>query len=144
MNCPACDHLLTPARLGGVTVDVCQNGCGGIWFDAFELNKVRGAAPLGHAPPLVIQRTETGGVDFTRKRLCPRCQEQVMMRRYFSRKRVVEIDECPNCGGHWLDYGELERIQAEQTGQPPAEAHSRVLSVGQFKNYFGGLRQTGP
>lgn len=124
-------------------MDVCQNGCGGIWFDAFELHKLGRAAHPGHEPPLVIQRAETGTVDYTRKRLCPRCQTQVMMRRYFSRKRAVEIDECPNCGGHWLDYGELERIQAEQSGHPPAEAHTRVLSVGQFKTFFNGLRSAG-
>jgi Zn-finger nucleic acid-binding protein len=36
-----------------------------------------------------------------------------MLRRWFSRKREVEIDECPACGGHWLDAGELAKIRRE-------------------------------
>ena len=34
-----------------------------------------------------------------------------MMRRYFSPKRQIEIDECPKCGGIWLDAEELEGIR---------------------------------
>jgi Zn-finger nucleic acid-binding protein len=26
----------------------------------------------------------------------------------------VEVDQCPNCGGYWLDAGELESILREQ------------------------------
>ena len=141
MNCPACENLLTPARLGGVTVDVCQNGCGGIWFDAFELKKIHAATLFGAEPPLVVQRSETVSVDYLRKRLCPRCQIQPMMRRYFSRKRAVEIDECPACGGHWLDYGELELIQAELKGLPVTEPHARVITIRQVQSYFTGLRR---
>lgn len=40
MKCPACDKLLTPFQAGKVTVDVCLAGCGGVWFDNFELQKV--------------------------------------------------------------------------------------------------------
>jgi len=34
----------------------------------------------------------------------------VMMRRFFSPLKVVEIDECPGCAGIWLDSGELAKI----------------------------------
>ena len=40
MQCPACYNQLSPFQVGNVTVDVCQGGCGGIWFDAFELQRV--------------------------------------------------------------------------------------------------------
>ena len=36
------------------------------------------------------------------------------MRHFFSPKRRVEVDECPNCGGYWLDAGELAAIQGER------------------------------
>jgi Zn-finger nucleic acid-binding protein len=35
----------------------------------------------------------------------------VMMRHFFSVKKEIEVDECPNCGGFWLDAGELENIR---------------------------------
>ena len=34
-----------------------------------------------------------------------------MMRHPFSVKREIEIDECPNCAGYWLDHGELDAIR---------------------------------
>lgn len=33
-----------------------------------------------------------------------------MMRRFFTPLHVVEIDECPNCAGIWLDPSELNKI----------------------------------
>ena len=40
MKCPACDRELTETQVGAVAVDICQGGCGGVWFDAFELQRV--------------------------------------------------------------------------------------------------------
>jgi Zn-finger nucleic acid-binding protein len=36
-----------------------------------------------------------------------------MMRHFSSVKRKVTIDECPDCGGIWLDAGELGAIRDE-------------------------------
>jgi Zn-finger nucleic acid-binding protein len=33
------------------------------------------------------------------------------MRRFYSPKHQIEIDECANCGGIWLDAEELEQIR---------------------------------
>ena len=41
--------------------------------------------------------------------LCPNCQ--VGMREV--ERRGVLIDVCPQCGGVWLDKGELEKLLAE-------------------------------
>ena len=43
---------------------------------------------------------------------CPKCKDIVMMRRFYSPKHIVEIDECPGCAGIWLDAGELDLIRA--------------------------------
>ena len=34
------------------------------------------------------------------------------MRHFFSDKKKVEVDECPGCGGFWLDAGELANIRS--------------------------------
>lgn len=45
--------------------------------------------------------------------LCPRCQAALVERA----ERGVTVDECPECGGLWLDKGELEHIaRREQEG----------------------------
>ena len=41
MACPGCHRVLTATTVTGVTVDVCQDGCAGIWFDHGELAALR-------------------------------------------------------------------------------------------------------
>ena len=38
-DCPRCGDILTEKRFGDIALDGCS-GCGGIWFDAFELQRV--------------------------------------------------------------------------------------------------------
>ncbi len=113
MQCPACDKVLTEMHYGHILVDVCDHGCGGTWFDAFELNKVDEPHELPGSPAPHVASNKKFTFDAPAKRFCPRCSQQPMRRRFFSPKRRVEIDECPQCGGIWLDAGELERIRAE-------------------------------
>ena len=115
MKCPACFNELTQTQVGSLVVDVCQDGCGGIWFDAFELQRVDEEGETAGEPLLHIKRDEKVAVDPSRKRDCPRCAGIRLHRHFFSAKRRVEVDECPNCGGYWLDSGELAQIRAEKS-----------------------------
>ena len=112
MKCPACGNELSQAVAGGVTLDVCIGSCGGIWFDAFELQRVAKSPPGEIA--LSIMASPMAQIDRARKRRCPKCDGIVLMRHFFSPKRRVEVDECPSCGGYWLDAGELAAIQGER------------------------------
>src|SRR5213079_219364 len=98
MKCPACFNELSKMQVGNVEVDVCHGGCGGVWFDAFELQRVDEETEAGE-PLLHIPRDPKVVVDSARKRECPVCSGMKLMRRFFSPKRQVEIDECPNCAG---------------------------------------------
>ena len=113
MKCPSCYNALQSQPVGRTTVDVCQGGCGGIWLDAFELGQVDGAAEAVDDLVLSIEIDPGLQVDASRKRECPRCAGVKLKKRFFSPRRLVEIDECPGCGGIWLDAGELEKIRAE-------------------------------
>jgi Zn-finger nucleic acid-binding protein len=114
MKCPACFQELTELQVGSLYVDVCQGGCGGIWFDAFELQRVDEENEAAGEPLLHIQRDERVVVDPSRKRECPRCQGIKLHRHFFSAKRRIEVDECPSCGGYWLDAGELAQVREEK------------------------------
>jgi hypothetical protein len=51
-----------------------------------------------------------------------------MMRRFSSARREVAVDECPGCGGFWLDQGELLRIRTEfPTEEARRKASERLL-----------------
>jgi uncharacterized protein len=128
MKCPACFNELTEIQVGNLAVDVCQGGCGGIWFDVFELQKVDEEPEAAGEALLHIQRNERLIVDRSRKRECPRCAGIKLHRHYFSAKRKIEVDQCPNCGGYWLDAGELALIRAE-TSQTAAETQVRHSSI---------------
>jgi hypothetical protein len=136
--CPACDHELSEMTAGKVTVDVCQGGCGGIWFDNFELKRVNNEFE-GEAL-LHVQRDDHRLVDYEQRRNCPRCRNIVMMRHYFSERRQVEIDTCPNCGGVWLDAGELGMIRNECASKPDREAAAKDYFHKVFNQDFVRLR----
>jgi Zn-finger nucleic acid-binding protein len=129
MKCPACFNDLTEVQVGSLVVDVCQGGCGGIWFDAFELQRVDEDKEVAGERLLNIQRDERIQVDPTRKRDCPRCAGVKLKRHFFSPKRRVEVDECPSCGGYWLDAGELAQIRLEksQAATAPSTISSDVI-----------------
>jgi len=140
MKCPACFNQLTEMQVGSLVVDVCDGGCGGIWFDAFELKQVDEEDEAAGEPLLHIRRDVNVKVDALRKRDCPRCPEVKLQRHFFSAKRRVEVDECPNCGGYWLDAGELGQIRDElaQTATD-AQKHPTSLS-GDVLRYLYRLR----
>src|SRR5262245_33055539 len=114
MICPACGNDLSQLVAGGVVLDVCNGGCGGIWFDAFELQKVEAAQEASGDLEINVALDPTKEVDYAKKRSCPRCPDTILMRHYYSKLRRVTVDECPRCGGFWLDTGELANIRAER------------------------------
>jgi hypothetical protein len=111
MKCPACGRQLEELTVDGITVDACSNGCGGIWFDQYELEKVDEQHESAGEQLLDIKEVPEVIVDQTRRRRCPRCGEPVLMRHYMSVKKEVQVDECPVCAGMWLDHGELKMIR---------------------------------
>jgi len=119
MECPVCHHRLTERHLELPTndnweemrVDVCDEGCGGIWFDRFELEKVDESDEVAGDRLLEMDRDPEVEVDHDADRNCPECDDIVMMKRFFSVSRNVEIDECGGCAGIWVDAGELEDLR---------------------------------
>ena len=130
---------MTEIQVGSLRVDVCQGGCGGIWFDAFELQRVDDGDEAAGEPLLQLQRDPRVVVDPARKRECPRCSGVKLHRHFFSAKRRVEVDQCPNCAGYWLDAGELAQMRAER-GETAAEAAQGAAVSGEVIRYLYRLR----
>jgi Zn-finger nucleic acid-binding protein len=134
MKCPVCEKDCRAVEAGGVTVEVCHRGCGGIWFDNFELEKVDEAHEAAGEALLDIPCGAPHERDAGRALECPRCSGQSMMRHFFSVKRQVQVDVCPECGGTWLDFGELAEIR-EQFG---SESARRKAAEQMFDDLFSG------
>jgi Zn-finger nucleic acid-binding protein len=133
MKCPACDNTMEEVTVENIAVDVCKQGCGGLWFDNFELQKVD--EPHESAGEILLQIRKEGNVkiDPSQRWSCPKCDNIILMRHFFSVKKEVEVDECPNCGGFWLDYGELGRIRSQYS----SEEERKNAAKEYFENIFG-------
>ncbi|HXT40806.1 MAG TPA: zf-TFIIB domain-containing protein [Candidatus Angelobacter sp.] len=143
MKCPACFNPLTSVTIGRLTADVCRGSCGGVWFDAFELQQVDEPDESAGEWLVNIERDSKLRVDFNRKRACPKCDGFTLKRRHFSAKRLVEIDECPGCGGCWLDAGELGKIRdetGETTRQKEALAATQLRLTAPVLRYLYQIR----
>jgi Zn-finger nucleic acid-binding protein len=132
MRCPRCDAELTACKLGATTIDGCS-GCGGLWFDSQELNK------LTRDPSVALMEVERAfehalfssgsGGDMQ----CPRCSRPL---REFSFPHTpdVALDACPGCKGIWVDDGELGTIakriaEHQRTAAPPANTVQQQARV---------------
>ena len=133
MKCAACDNELSHIEVGGVEVDICKGGCGGIWFDNYEFKKFDEPHEHAGVELLEVERDPKVTVDHSEKRNCPRCQNITMMRHFFSVKKEVEIDECANCAGIWLDPGELATVRSLFS----SEGEKREAAEKVFDDLFG-------
>lgn len=111
LSCPRSRTPLVHLRIGGVGTDVCEH-CGGLWLDRLELPRFEQAdSAFGDALVAHLSQFPATLVDRSTRLRCPRHPDVVMLRRRYSRAIAVDIDECPECGGIWLDWDELARIR---------------------------------
>jgi len=115
INCPACGKKMTKIKMEeqGVVVDVCLDGCGGIYFDNQEFKKFdeehEDITPLVNAYLGKSFKFPGNGDGI---RYCPVCGYS-MVKNYASTKHEIQIDDCYGCGGKFLDYSELTKIRAQ-------------------------------
>ncbi len=131
MKCPACGNDLHEVKVSDVVVDICRDGCGGIWFDNFELLKFDEPHEADGEELVEFVNEPKVSIDHSKRLNCPKCENVVLMRHFFSVKKQVEVDECPGCGGMWLDAGELKQIRQLYDTEEQRRAAA--------KEYFGEL-----
>lgn len=125
MKCPVCQNELKEFDAGTFQIDICQDGCSGMWFDEGELEKC-----AAHNKPfpdslLRMKRSPNVLIDRSKARGCPRCpSNQVMNRVEIDPEINFEIDHCDSCGGYWLDIGELQHMREQH--EEMAEISSRL------------------
>jgi uncharacterized protein len=110
MNCPACQRPLRRFKAGTVTLDGCDGGCGGIWFDHRELARVNREHPDPDAKIVELSCDPKIQVHDDDIRQCSKCGVTLEKKLYSLGSGVI-MDVCPKCKGIWLDSGELEKIR---------------------------------
>ncbi len=96
----------------GVNVDICVDGCGGIYFDNREFTKFdENSENIDEILNELEGKTFTP-VDGSAVRICPVCGAK-MVKNFSSARGEIMVDECYSCGGKFLDNGELQKIRDE-------------------------------
>ncbi len=114
LRCPACgkemQKIFVPSQ--GVNIDICTDGCGGIFFDNREYQMFDEKSENIDDIIKAIENKKFETVDDSLPRYCPACGAK-MAKNFSSIKKQVTVDECYSCGGKFLDHGELTTIRNE-------------------------------
>jgi Zn-finger nucleic acid-binding protein len=137
MRCVKCDGQLVTVRVADIDVDQCDR-CGGIWFDAHELERVlrrphiepilKRGKPEADVSVLTAARPPPPVPDDERRGRCPRCKGEGYLIRVAARARL-HIDTCAVCGGKWLDGGEIDVLRRESLGDRVRRVVEWVLDL---------------
>jgi uncharacterized protein len=112
------EALDTIKHAAGVEIEQCL-GCGGVYLDAGELQKIQSAAgrtKSNNLPPTPIERVYARGRERAEHPeglptlTCPACSGEMASRDYGFGSEVT-IDTCLECFGVWLDYSELDTLE---------------------------------
>ena len=127
--CPNCETPMVRENFASALVDVCADGCHGIWFDAGELTKLDHAKKgLGPALERAVSQPTAASRRHRESLDCPHCLTPLDEVEYELAQWVM-IDECAECDGTYLDAGELARIRSRPrtaTEQTRADRHRRA------------------
>lgn len=126
MKCPVCSKDMTEQDFGTVMVDACKDGCKGVWFDWHELLKLdEKNEGCGEALKEALSYPRTN--DEGRGQInCPKCSIPLHIHKYQSAKEI-NVDECYDCGGFFLDSGELTAIKENFLSEEERLAYAQKL-----------------
>ncbi|MGB2865827.1 MAG: zf-TFIIB domain-containing protein [Sedimentisphaerales bacterium] len=126
MICPACGMSMVEEDFGGTLVDVCKNGCKGIWFDWGELKDLdESHEGVGKALEEALKNPRENDADRGPLK-CPKCGIKMREHKYRNAKEV-NVDECYACGGFFLDSGELKQIRDNYMSEDERETYVQRL-----------------
>jgi Zn-finger nucleic acid-binding protein len=123
LTCPACgktmEKVFIPSE--GINLDICTEGCGGIYFDNREFNDFD---EQNEDITKILEKIENKTFDRVSEnqtRHCPNCGG-IMVKNHSSIKKEIQVDDCYNCGGKFLDNAELVKIREEYESNEERDA----------------------
>ncbi len=129
ITCPACGKIMKKVYLENqdFMVDICLDGCGGIWLDNRELKKLDEKAE--DITPISEAKKGRDYIEVNKdvERECPLCHKP-MVKNHVSAKQDITIDECYFCGGKFFDHSELEAMRNQYNSDDERLADVRRLA----------------
>ena len=136
MICPVCHKDALIVEYQDIELDYCTI-CGGVWFDAGELELLIEAAGLGDLRSYlesIVNAPEAASPE--KKHKCPDCQQK-MKKIYIDEDNKILVDVCHVGDGIWLDGGEINHlVKALAEKSLAKDASQDILSfVGEMFKY---------
>ena len=108
ITCPACGKIMQKIFVqSGFAVDICTNGCGGMFFDNKEIAELNTSESDIQEIKNLLQGKDFDIVDENQTRICPACGTKMARTRALG----VQIDTCYRCNGIFLDRGEFDLVR---------------------------------
>lgn len=112
MKCLSCGNEMTSNQVvthkASVTYDMCEE-CGSLWLDAGELDKLA----FQVEGDIEYCSQEKDAKQDAKPLKCPRCDDSDLDRVKFIGTDETILHRCGNCGGFWLDAGQLNLLDKE-------------------------------
>ena len=148
MQCPRDEGtLIRETYEGNVVVDRCTS-CAGIWLDSGELKDIQETIEHDYSHELGRIDTVSAAYALARQKTqanveCPKCASALHAKEYGYCSQIL-IDRCLECGGVWLDAGELQALEkffeTSQVEQIVEEAQAEeTVSRGFFASLWAGV-----
>ena len=109
--CPACGKEMDKVFINSMNrnLDMCLNGCGGMFFDNREFEKVDEQNESIDEILSLIENKNFEKVDDTQKRVCSYCGANMVKHNV----NGILIDNCYTCGAKFLDNNELIQYRSQ-------------------------------
>ena len=139
--CPACGKAMKKVYLENenFNVDVCTQGCGGVFFDNREYTKIKKDTSDIRKILEELEGKNFPEVKQTETRKCPVCGSR-MVKNFSSLSNRIQIDVCYNCGGVFLDNNELQEIRKTYKSDKELEEALRERAKQTFEILKGKLK----
>jgi Zn-finger nucleic acid-binding protein len=122
MKCLNCGTEMTTNQVvtknDSISYDMCDR-CGSLWLDKGDLDRM--AFNITGS----IEYCEEIGTDEpeSKPKKCPRCDDFNLSKVKFLESDSIQLHLCRNCGGFWLDGGELNLIDNELAEDSKIQGH---------------------
>ena len=103
---------------GELSYDLCEK-CGSLWLDKGKLDKM--AFQVAGSIEFCSEKDDP--TPEAQVKNCPRCDGVTLSRVRFLGETDIILHHCKNCGGFWLDGGELNLIDNELEKIMPVSGH---------------------
>jgi len=121
MNCPNCGKIMKKYFLTNVgnNVDVCIDGCGGLYFDNNELKRVEKNALDSNSLVDLLKGKEFLKIQNSLALKCPVCHSK-MVKHFTTPSKRNSVDECYFCGGTFI-MSDIFLNMMDELKLPPEE-----------------------